>query len=193
MMHVMKNRYPLLHVALIFIALGFTCASFSAAALAQAVSSGTQQANAKPGLLNREQAAAIMPATVFYKELSATIQGRNSAGIRFADGKLVLAAMVDTSGYSSAVQQSYQAYLLNEVSLNFGGKTLAPGAYGFGFVSGDRVVVMDIAGNELMHAATTLDEHMTRPTPLQMIADPSTPGSYRLYLGRSYVTLSAAK
>jgi hypothetical protein len=34
---------------------------------------------------------------------------------------------------------------------------------------------------------------MTRPAPLQMFADEKAPGHYRLYLGRSYITLSAEK
>jgi len=120
------------------------------------------------------------------------VQGRNSAGIRFDNGDLVLVAMVDTSGYSSAVQQTYQAYLLNEVHLKIGDKTLPPGAYGFGFV-GDHMVVLDIAGNELLQAPTVRDEQMARPAPLQLFADQKAPGHYRLYLGRSYITLSAEK
>ncbi len=143
-------------------------------------------------LLNREQAAAILPATVFFRGQSAPVQGRNSAGIRLADGKLVLSAMVDTSGYSSAVQQTYQAYLLTEVSLQIGDQTLAPGAYGFGFIAGDRMEVMDIGGNELMHTGTTRDAALPRPTPLQLLPDTSAPGHYRLYLGRSYVSVAAA-
>jgi len=163
-----------------------------ASAQSATATSAGDKADAKPGVLDRAQATAILPKTVFYKGLSATVQGRNSAGIRFANGDLVLVAMVDTSGYSSAVQQSYQAYLLNEVHLKIGDKTLPPGAYGFGFV-GDQIVVMDIAGNELLQAPTIRDAQMTRPAPLQMFADEKAPGHYRLYLGRSYITLSAEK
>jgi hypothetical protein len=163
-----------------------------ASAQSPAASSAGDNADAKPGVLDRVQAAAILPKTVFYKNLSATVQGRNSAGIRFGNGDLVLVALVDTSGYSSAVQQTYQAYLLNEVHLKIGDKTLPPGAYGFGFVS-DHIVVMDIAGNELLQAPTIRDPQMNRPTPLQMFADEKEAGRYRLYLGRSYVTLSEEK
>jgi hypothetical protein len=142
-----------------------------------------------PGLLTRDQAAAILPDKVFYRGQSATVQGRNSAGIRLADGKLILLAIVDTSGYSTSVQETYQAYLITEVTLHIGDQTLKPGAYGFGFIAGDRVVVMDLGANELMHTATTKDASLARPTPLQLIAD-KTPDHYRLYLGRSYVTLA---
>ena len=161
---------------------------------AQSASSPTSasKTDTTPGVLDRTQAAAILPKSVFYKGLSATVQGRNSAGIRFNNGDLVLVSLVDTSGYSSAVQQTYQAYLLNEVHLKIGGKSLSPGAYGFGFV-GDHIVVMDIAGNEVLRASTTRDPQLARPDPLHIVADEAMPGHYRLYLGRSYITLSAEK
>jgi len=167
---------------------------FLPVASAQSASSSTSasKSDLKPGVLDRTEATAILPKTVFYKGLSATIQGRNSAGIRFGNGDLVLVTLVDTSGYSSAVQQTYQAYLLNEVHLKIGDKALPPGAYGFGFVS-DHVVVMDIAGNELIRADTVHDEPPTRPDPLHIVAEEGKSGHYRLYLGRSYVTLSAEK
>lgn len=162
-------------------------------ASAQAAASAVTKTDAAPGVLDRTQAAAILPKSVFYKGLSATIQGRNSAGIRFGNGDLVLVTLVDTSGYSSAVQQSYQAYLLNEVRLKIGDKILPPGAYGFGFVGGDHIVVMDIAGNELLRENTIHDQQLTRPDPLHIVADEGKPGQYRLYLGRSYVNLSGER
>jgi hypothetical protein len=191
----MNKTYSPLRYVLMFAVLGAVFASQNPAALAQmaTASPSTPRADTKLGALDREQATAILPTSVFYKGQSAPVQGRNSAGIRFDGGKLALVALVDTSGYSSAIQRSYQGYLLNEVQLKIGDKTLAPGAYGFGFVAGDRMVVMDIGGNEILHATTTRDEHMARPNPLQIIPDASMPGHYRLYLGRSYITLSAAK
>lgn len=150
----------------------------------------TAAAAPKPGLLNRTEAAAILPARVFFRGQSATIQGRNSAGIRMDDGKLALFTVVDTSGYSSALQQTYQAYLLTEVPLRIGDHTLAPGAYGFGYVENNQMVVMDIGGNELFHAPTTHDAQIARPTPLQIVAQPSSANHYRLYLGRTYVVFS---
>lgn len=189
-----KKSLPLRHV-LTFALLGTVCASLNYSLHAQmaAAPAATAQPSAKAGALDRAQATAILPATVYYMGASAPVQGRNSAGIRFADGKLALMALVDSSGYSSEIQQTYQGYLWNETQLRIGDKTLAPGAYGFGFVAGNRMVVMDIGGHEIMHATTTRDENLKRPDPLQIIPDASSPGRYRLYLGRSYITLSAAK
>ena len=146
-----------------------------------------------PTLLTRDQAGTIMPATVFYRGRTAGIQARNSAGLKFPakDGdKLLLAATVDTSGYSSAIQDTYQAYLITEFPIEIGGKTLAPGAYGMGFIAGDQFVALDLGGNKLLTAASTRDTTLPRPTPLQILADPSSPGRFRLYSGRSYVTLT---
>ena len=187
----MKMRHSHLRYVLMFALLGAACASFNPAALAQ--SATPAKSEVKLGALDREQATALLPTSVFYKGQNAPVQGRNSAGIRFTGGDLVLTALVDNSGYSSAVQQTYQGYLLNEVHLKIGDKTLAPGAYGFGFIANDKVVVMDIAGNEVLRSTTIRDEHMARPNPLQIVPDTSAPGHFRLYLGRSYVLLSAAK
>ena len=149
-------------------------------------------AQTKAGILNREQAGAILPEKVFYRGLSAPIQARNSAGVRFADSKLVLAALVDTSGYSSTVKETYQAYFITEVPLTVGDKALAPGAYGFGFVDNEKMVVMDLGANQLFSTSTTRDSALARPNPLQILPDAGAAGHYRLYLGRSYVTFEAA-
>ncbi len=178
----MKKLSPCTWMLSLVVGLGLVCG----------LSANAQTAGEKasPGALTRDQAAAILPPNVFYRGQSASIQGRNSAGIKLPNGKLVLAAMVDTGGYSTAIQQTYQAYLITEVSLSFGGKTLPPGAYGFGFVGGDRAVVMDIGGNEILQASTTRDDALARPNPLQILADTANPGHYRLYLGRSFVVLT---
>ena len=191
----MKKQYSPLHFMLLLSVLGAAWVWSDPAALAQlaAAPAPASQPNARIGVLDRVQATAILPPSVFYKGASASVQGRNSAGIRFTDGALALMALVDASGYSSAVQQTYQGYLLNELRLQIGDKTLAPGAYGFGFIAGNRMVVMDIGGSEILRATTTRDEMLAHPTPLQIIPDASVPGHYRLYLGRSYVTLSAAQ
>ncbi|MGA7158625.1 MAG: hypothetical protein WBY53_17395 [Acidobacteriaceae bacterium] len=173
---------------------GFLAAfvAFSPAAHAQAASNSNPPAS-KPGVLDRAQTGTLLPHAVFFKGASATVQDRNSAGIRFPGGALTLAVLVDVSGYSSEVQQTYQGYLLNEVHLRIGDKTLPPGAYGFGFVAGNRAVILDISGHELLNTATTHDDKLARPNPLQILPDPTMPGHYRLYLGRNYVTLSEAK
>ena len=144
------------------------------------------------GVLTHEQTASLLPDKVFYRGQSATVQTRNSGGVQFPGGKLMLAAVVDTSGYSTAVAQSYQAYLITEVPLNVAGHNLVPGCYGFGFVAGDKMVVMDVGANVLFEVPTTKDAQLKRPNPLQIVPDTSAAQHYKLYMGRTYVTFAPA-
>ncbi len=155
---------------------------------------GRENHRGEPTILTRDQAGPILPPSVFFRGQSAPIQARNSAGLRLGD-RLVLAVLVDTSGYSSGVAQTYQAYLITEVPLRIGENTLRPGAYGFGFVGGgggDQMVVLDLGGNELFRTPTTHEPTLARPTPLQILADPASPNRARLFLGRSFVVLAPA-
>jgi hypothetical protein len=140
-------------------------------------------------VLNAAEAARLLPASVFFSGQSAPVQARNSGGIKFGDGMLVLAALIDTSGYSSAVQQKYQSYLITETAIQINGHLLPPGAYGAGFVAG-KFGVMDIGGHDIFSVEATHDAELKRPTPLQFIAG-SSAGEFRLYQGRDYVVMTA--
>lgn len=130
--------------------------------------------------------AKIFPEQVFFRGKVAPAQLRNTGGVHFSDDFYVLSGLVDSSGYSAAIKEKYQAYLLNEVSLEIGGQTLKPGAYGFGFLTGGKFVAMDLAANDLLQTASQHDAEMKRPIPLQVVAS-SVAGTYRLYVGRDYI------
>lgn len=147
----------------------------------------SQPVAAPAGVLSSAEMQRLMPATVFFQGQSATTQMRNSFGVRFANGGLVLAGLVDTGGYSNAVRNKYQFYLLSDTSFEIDGKKLAPGAYGCGFVQ-DGFLVMDLGGNELFQGKVNRDAAMNRPRPLQMLAG-NISGEFRLYLGRDFVTI----
>jgi hypothetical protein len=127
----------------------------------------------------------LFPEQVFFRGKVAPAQLRNTGGVHFADDLFVLAGLVDNSGYSTAIKEKYQAYLLTEVTLEIGGQTVKPGAYGFGFVSG-KFILMDLAANNLVETAGSHDAEMKRPVPLQ-VASSSAAGSYRLYVGRDFI------
>lgn len=128
----------------------------------------------------------LVPETVFFRGQTAPTQLRNSGGVHFADGSYTLAAMVDSSGYSSGIREKYQGYLLTEVGLDFAGKTLEPGAYGFGFINNGKFVLMDLGAHDAFQISSQHDGELKRPVPMQ-IAAASTPGTYRLYVGRDFV------
>ncbi len=88
---------------------------------------------AQPGLLNAEDLKHAVPSGYFFNGQSAPVELRNSAGFRTADGKMVLAGLVDTSGYAADIQQKYEGFFITESKINVGGSNLDPGAYGFGF------------------------------------------------------------
>jgi hypothetical protein len=155
-------------------------------------SSVTTSNSAQTSVLNAAEAAKIMPVSVFFRGQTASIQGRNSGGVRFGDGKLILAALIDTSGYSSQVHEQYQAYLITESAIDIDGHSLAPGAYGCGFLNGDHFIVMDIGGHDLFTAHSTHDADLQRPTPLQIMKSSHATGEYRLYAGRNYVSFRVA-
>jgi len=175
----------LVHVALLLIS--------SVLPLQTAPQAGAQAgANASQAVvLNATEAAKALPSSVFFRGQSASVQGRNSGGVQFSKDSMMLATLVDTSGYSSQLQQKYQAYLITEEPIEIGGHRLEPGAYGCGFVAGDLFLVMDIGGHDLFSVASTRDAGLRRPTPLQVVAAPEG-NQYRFYEGRSFVTFTQA-
>lgn len=131
----------------------------------------------------------LLPATVYFRGKSAPIQLRNAGAVRFGEDATVWAALVDTSGYATDVQERYQFYLVTETPLLLGGIKLAAGAYGAGFL-GDRFLVMDLGGHTVAEGPLQLDPALKRPRPLQML--PDTPTSVKLYLGRHWLQLESA-
>ena len=134
----------------------------------------------------------IFPERVFFRGQVAPAQSRNMGGVHFADDSYVLAALVDSSGYSSGIREKYQGYLLSEVPLDIGGQSLKPGAYGFGFLNGGKFVVMDLGANDVLQGASQHDAEIKRPVPLQVVAS-ATAGTYRLYAGRDFVEFRRAR
>jgi len=130
----------------------------------------------------------LLPPSVYYKGQSATTQLRNSGGVKFSDGYYVLSTLVDTSGYSSDVSSKYQAYFITEIPIQIGGKHLAAGVYGVGFIGGNKFVVTDVGAHDLLTVSSSTDAAMKRPMPLEVLADPG--GGYRLYEGRRYVAFN---
>ena len=132
----------------------------------------------------------LFPDQVFFRGQVAPVQMRNAGGVRFSDDFYVLTSLVDNSGYSSDIRQKYQAYFITEVALTIGGQKLAPGAYGVGFITGNKFIVMDIGAHDLFQVDSTRDAEIKRPMPLQVLGSA---GKYRLYVGRDYVEMARAQ
>lgn len=159
-----------------------------AAMLAMTMAGQAKAQSAGNEVLKPADAQKLLPATVYYCGQTAPAQLRNSAGVKFSDGHYVLATLVDTSGYATDLASKYQAYFITEIPLKVGGQDLPAGAYGAGFLSGDKFVVTDVGGHVVLTANAAADEAIKRPRPLEVTSDPG--GGYRLYEGRKYVIFS---
>jgi len=160
--------------------LRFGCLGILAAAL---LGAGFAQ-QAAQHLLSADEVKRMTPTEYFFRGQKAPVQVRNSTGVQLASGAVVMAALVDSSGYSTAIQQKYQGLLITEVKLNVGGADLVPGQYGFGFIADNKFVVMDVGNNDVLTTTYQTDQTLTRAVPLKLIeAD----GGYRLYAGKKWV------
>jgi hypothetical protein len=155
-----------------------------AALVAVLLTSGLAQ-KAAQHLLTADELKSVVPADFFFRGQKAPTQLRNSTGFQTGDGKMMFGALVDTSGYSTAVQQKYQGLLITESKLSIGGSELAPGEYGFGFTA-DKFFVMNVANEDLLSVPYQIDTELKRAVPLKLVEDGS---GYKLYAGRKWVAL----
>lgn len=139
-------------------------------------------------VLNSDEIKKAVPAEFFFRGQKAPVQLRNAVGFQLADGKMALAALVDASGYSTAIQQKYQGLLITETKLSIGGSDLAPGQYGFGFSADGKFVVMDVANNDVLSVAFASYPQMQHAVPLKLEPDGS---GYKLYSGKKWVGIKA--
>jgi hypothetical protein len=144
-------------------------------------------AQASAQVLTDDQVKKVAPNSFFFAGQSAATQLRNTTGLKNSAGKLVLAGLVDTSGYSTAIAEKYQGFLIAETKLSFDGATLDPGAYGFGFKDG-KFIVMNVAATDVFSVASQNDDQIKHPVPLKLEKDGA---RYRLYAGRKYVVVKA--
>lgn len=136
-------------------------------------------------VLTGDELKKVVPNSFFFAGQSAPVQLRNSVGMKNAAGKFVLGGLVDTSGYSTAIQEKYQGFLITETRLSFDGSTLDPGEYGFGFKDG-KFTVMNVAATNLFSVPGPNDDQLKHPAPLKLEKEGD---GYRLYAGRKYVVM----
>lgn len=152
-------------------------------ALALTTLASAQQASKH--ILSSDEVKKATPAEYFFRGQKAPVEVRNAVGMQLADGKMMLAALVDASGYSTAIQQKYQGLLITETKLNIGGSELPPGQYGFGFTADGKFVVMDVANTDVLSAASQTDSTLQHAVPLKLVED----GGYKLYAGKKWVAV----
>jgi len=137
-------------------------------------------------VLTSDELKKAVPAEYFFRGQKAPVQLRNAVGFQLADGKMMLAALVDASGYSTAIQQKYQGMLITETRLNVGGSSLPPGQYGFGFTADNKFTVMDVANSDVLSAAYQTDQALQHAVPLKLMEDGT---GYKLYAGKKWIAI----
>ena len=137
-------------------------------------------------VLSSDELKKAVPAEYFFRGQKAPVQLRNAVGFEQADGKMMIAALVDASGYSTAIQQKYQGMLITEATLNIGGSELKPGQYGFGFSADGKFIVMDVANNDVLSTPSQTEQALQHAVPLKLVEDGA---DYKLYAGKKWVEI----
>jgi len=159
------------------------CFTVVGAVAAMLAASGMAQ-QASKHLLSGDELRKVVPTEYFYRGQKAPVQLRNAVGSQGADGKMFLAALVDASGYSTAIQQKYQGLLITESKVSIGGKDLAPGQYGFGFTAEGKFMVMNVANEDVLSVPFETEQGLKRAIPLKLVEDGA---GYKLYAGKKWV------
>lgn len=165
-----------------------------ALALAGSLRAGERMGEVKA--ISGEELEKYIPTTVLLDGENAPVQRRNTVGARMEDGKLLLVALIDTSGFSSDYQQKYVGVVVAQGKLKIGESKIKPGFYGLGrkkVMEGDMeaqtFLLYDMGGNLVAEVPAMKHEGMRPATPIQLQTDEM--GEARLYLGLYFVKLSA--
>jgi hypothetical protein len=151
-----------------------------------------QNANVKGvTVVSEQRLKQLLPATVFIDGENVPTQERNAALAQLPNGKVLLASLIDTAGYSSAYQEKYSGVLLSQAGFTIGAKNFDAGAYAIGRKkNGDSVsiCIYNLGGDQLAEIPTNKQDNLRPVKPLQIIV--AEDGSARLYFGPYYVSLS---
>lgn len=135
----------------------------------------------------------VVPKDFVLEENSIPTEKRNTAVVSTPSGGRLIVGLLDTSGYSSQVQQKYLGMLISEGSLEVCGNKVSTGSYGFGLAKSGasaehaaQFKLYDQAGEKVAECKAEWDAKVKRPRPLQVDVNG---GTARLYLGRQYVGL----
>lgn len=129
----------------------------------------------------------------FYLEGNAIpTQKRNAALLKTPAGARVLFALIDTTGYSSQIQQKYEGMIISESKISLCGMAIGVGSYGFGFTKPAatsaeeaKFLVYNQAGGKVAECALKKDAELKQPVPLQVVVAKSGPA--KLYLGKNWL------
>jgi hypothetical protein len=137
----------------------------------------------------------IVPKDFVLEENAIPAEKRNSVLALTPSGGRVIAGLLDTSGYSSQVQEKYLGMLISEGNLEVCGHEVGTGSYGFGLAKApgaaqekaSKFMLYNQAGKKVVECTADWDAKLKSPRPLQVVVTGG--GTARLYVSRSWVEL----
>ena len=122
------------------------------------------------------------------------VEKRNAALVKTPRGARLVLGLIDTSGYSSQIQQKYMGMLITEGKVSVCNVPLSVGSYGFGLEKPPatsraeaKFLLYNQAGEKVGECGAKKDSAVTQPKPLNVVS--SKEAGARLYLGRYYLEL----
>ena len=117
------------------------------------------------------------------------VEKRNAALLKTPAGARLVLALIDTTGYSSQIQQKYIGMVITEGTVSVCSVPLSVGSYGFGLEKpaarggGDaKFSLYNQAGEKIGECAAKKDSAVKQPRPLNIVL--SKEAGARLYLTR---------
>jgi len=154
------------------------------------LASGTTQAFAQGGFesVTGDAFDRAVPGDFYLEGSHIPVQKRNAVLLKTARGARVVVGLLDTSGYSSKIQQKYVGMLITETKISVCGNPTGVGNYGFGL---DRPAansnapatfkLYNQAGEKVSECSAQKDSAIKQPKPLAVATPKGAPA--RLELG----------
>lgn len=135
----------------------------------------------------------MVPRDFVLEENAIPTEKRNTSLVLTPPGTRMLVGLLDTSGYSSQVQEKYLGMLIAEGSIEVCGHQIGVGSYGFGLVKTAGATegkpatftLYNQAGKRVVSCPAKWDSQLTSPRPLQVVV--SGGRTARLYLSRNWI------
>jgi len=138
--------------------------------------------------------AKAIPNDFYLEGTRIPVNKNNAALLKNAKGGRVVLATLDTTGYSSQIQQKYTGMLISETHLSVCGVAIGVGSYGFGLdrpkppsTADAKFNIYNQAGAKVGSCAVKYDASVEQPKPLSVSAPKD--GPTRVYLGKYGVEL----
>jgi hypothetical protein len=116
------------------------------------------------------------------------VQKRNAALLKTPAGARLLLGLIDTTGYSSQIQEKYMGMVITEGKVSACDIPLSVGSYGFGLEKpAGKFFLYNQAGEKVGECGAKKDSAVKQPKPFNIVLGKN--GGARLYLGRYFIEL----